>query len=278
MTANVPFNPLGTTVAGGAFVTDSYGLVQGQVYPEPAKVYQKASGYLSSSETLPMWAGVGIYVDIPLGGVTNPRSALGGAVGRATSVALINGFSVWSYAQIITPQSPVPLAPSYGQVEFYKLGSGQRIAVKATPGIAALKGSPINSKVSWDYNNQQLVPYSNTTVSSGTYTSGTGAVSLTTAAAHGLEPGDTFELSAVTGTDSYAELDGEQTATAGTTGETLNFTGPTGLTLTITGGTVSNAALNVLVLDILTTNCMVVDWDGTNATWNYDGMAAIIQI
>jgi hypothetical protein len=77
-----------------------------------------------------------------------------------------------------------------------------------------------------------------TTISSGTYNSGTGAVSLTTAGAHGLTPGSPFALSAITGTGSFIDLEGEWTATTGTTGTTLNFTAPTGLALTVIGGNV----------------------------------------
>ena len=74
-------------------------------------------------------------------------------------------------------------------------------------------------------------------------------------------PGDTFELSSVTGTGSYANLDGEWTATAGTTGTTLNFTAATGLTLTITGGTVNGIVQGVVYITDETTNELVaVSW------------------
>lgn len=81
-----------------------------------------------------------------------------------------------------------------------------------------------------------------TTISSGTYTTGTGAVTLTTAASHGLGVGDTFTLSSVAGTGSFAALDGTFTAVTGTTGTTLNFTTVTGLTMTITGGNVTTTS------------------------------------
>ncbi len=77
-----------------------------------------------------------------------------------------------------------------------------------------------------------------TTISSGTYTTGTGAVSLTTAAAHGLLPGDTFEINTAAGTGSFAAINGTFLATTGTTGSTLNFTIAANLTMTITGGNV----------------------------------------
>ena len=77
-----------------------------------------------------------------------------------------------------------------------------------------------------------------TTISSGTYTTGTGAVTLTTAAAHGLQIGDTFSINTAAGTGSFAAINGTFTATSGTTGSTLNFTIAASLTMTITGGNV----------------------------------------
>lgn len=81
-----------------------------------------------------------------------------------------------------------------------------------------------------------------TTISSGSYTTGTGAVTLTTAASHGLGVGDSFTLASVTGTGSFSALDTVQIATAGTTGTTLNFTTAPGLTMTITGGNVTTTS------------------------------------
>jgi len=81
-----------------------------------------------------------------------------------------------------------------------------------------------------------------TTISSGTYTTGTGAVSLTTAASHGLLPGDSFTIASAAGTGSFAALNGTFLATSGTTGTTLNFTIVSGLTMTITGGNVTTSS------------------------------------
>jgi uncharacterized membrane protein len=102
-----------------------------------------------------------------------------------------------------------------------------------------------------------------TTISSGTYTSGTGAVSLTTAASHGLSPGDTFTLASVTGTGSYAALDGTFVAGSGTTGTTLDFTTVTGLTMTISGGDVTAAAPRIG--DTMSSHGNWTEADSTNA-------------
>jgi hypothetical protein len=79
-------------------------------------------------------------------------------------------------------------------------------------------------------------------ISSGTYNSSTGAVSLVLASAHNLSPGYFFSLGGLTGTGAFANLDGTFVATAGTAGTTLNFTAATGLAATtITGGTATVA-------------------------------------
>lgn len=286
MVANIPFNPYVTTAGVGLFNTESKGLVQGQVYPAPNAVYNRAGGVLALAETLPMWGGCGIFCDIP-GATGGPAIPLGATVGRATALTgskALAGFSVFegAYASVNTPQSPVPMVGSYGQVQYYRLGSGARIAVKCSPNLVNLQGDPIGSSVSWDFENQQLEPYVSTTISSGTYTDGTGAVSLTTAAPHGLLPGDTFNLDTLTGTGAFAALNGDHTATAGTTGSTIHFTAASGLgATTITGGNVaSGGLLPVTVLEVQAGNCMTVDYDTNTgfATWDFDGNCAIILI
>jgi hypothetical protein len=112
-------------------------------------------------------------------------------------------------------------------------------------------------------------------------TNGTGIIAITSAAPHGLLPGDTFELSALTGTGTFAAQNGEHTAAAGTTGSTLNYLVATGLTLTITGGTIATGGLlPVKVLDVQQTNCETVTYNSTTgfATWNFNGCCAVIQI
>jgi hypothetical protein len=80
-----------------------------------------------------------------------------------------------------------------------------------------------------------------TTITSGTYTSGTGAVSLTLAANIGLATGSPMTVYGATGTGTnIASVNvNNATAGAGTGGTTLNYTIATGLTITtITGGQV----------------------------------------
>jgi hypothetical protein len=83
-------------------------------------------------------------------------------------------------------------------------------------------------------------------VSSGTYNAGTGAVTLTTSAPHGLVPGDLVTISGATGTGTFADIDGTFPLLAGTTGSTLVYDITIGLTLTITGAAFTTGPSYVL--------------------------------
>jgi len=83
------------------------------------------------------------------------------------------------------------------------------------------------------------------TVSSGTYNSGTGAVSLTLGSSASGATNDGLIVN-LTGTGSVSSLNGAHIATSGTGTTTVNFTAGTGLTLTITGGTVADANSTVV--------------------------------
>jgi len=356
MSGNISFNPNITTVAAGTFNISSEGYIQGTALNDPSVRNELAGGVVALTESSPMWGGIAITENVPPVGIAG---TLGGNIKRATAETNITGFTVFDQAHgmINFPQSPVPLAAGGMQVNFYRLGSNARIAVAASPTLVGLDGTPITSQVAWDYVNEQLVPYVATTVSSGTYATaatvssgtytpssgavtlttnaahgllpgdsftlsgmtGTGAfaslngtqvavagttgstlnfvaapnltmtitggalgtvgVTMTTAAPHGLNPGDTVVLSGLTGTGGFATLNGEQTLTAGTTGSTLNFTAPSGQTMTITGGTVSNgAALPVRLLEVAVGNSMTVSYAGGFANWNRQGTCAVILI
>ena len=112
------------------------------------------------------------------------------------------------------------------------------------------------SSVSWS-------PLS-TTISSGSYTTGTGAVTLTTAASHGLGVGDTFTIASAAGTGSFAALNGTFITTAGTTGTTLNFSIVTGLTITISGGNVTTSSAT-RINDTMASHSLWTEAGSTNA-------------
>ncbi len=283
MVATIPFNPNVTTTASGAFDVQSKGLVQGTAYPDPAIIYKRASGTLAQSETIPMWGGVAIYTDI--GGASgSPSDELGTLIGRATGSSNLVGFSVFdgAYGMINTPSSPVPLAASGMQVQYYRIGSGARVALQADASLVSLQGGLTTQQVAWDFVNQKLIPYTGSlTATSGSYNSTSGLVTLNFATSTGLNPGDTITVSGATGTGSYADIDGTWQAGAGTSGTVVTFTVATGLTMTITAATVTTgAALNVQVLDVISSNCMTVDYSSVDnsASWNFNGACAVVLI
>lgn len=264
----IAVNPYLTTNSPGTFNIQSTGYIQGCTMDSPSVRNQLAGGVLALSDTLPMWGGVAISENVP-GVAGAPQPQLGRIITRATSSALLNGsnrglqgqlsgFSVFdqNYSAIAGVGSQVPLIGSYGAVNYYRLGSGARIPVKCSPSLVTVEGLITTIPLAWDWVNQQLEPLTSATISSGTYpaaatissgtyTSGNGAVALTTNAAHGLVAGDTFSISGMTGTGSFASLNGTWTATAGTTGSTLNFATTTGLTMTITGGTLNTIGVTL---------------------------------
>jgi hypothetical protein len=294
MTASIAFNPYQTSFSNGLFNTQSVGLRQGTTYPEPGLRYQRRTGILNSTETLPMWGGVGIYEDIP--GVSGgPNANLGVVVGRADSLTgskALAGFSVFdgAYGMVITPQNNVPLAGAGNQVQSFRLGSGMRIAVKCDPTLVSLVGGAIKPQVSWDFVNQLLVPYvaSAFTVNStgAGYVTGTGIVTLkATGALTGVNPGDAVVVSGLTGTGGdLASANGTYTVATKPAADTITYAIAAGLTISsITGGTITPgsgaaSALPVAILEFQIGNSMTVTWDGTNANYDFSGNAAIIQL
>lgn len=296
MSASVSFQPFVQTAGNaGLFNATSKGLRQGTAYADPSTRYRLRAGILAQSETLPMWGGVGIYADIPGSAstpTTVPNTALGTVVGRALSLTDASkplvGFSVSdeAYAMITSPQSPVPLAGSGMQVNYYQLGSLARLAVACDPGLISLMGGPIKPQVSWDFTNQLLVPYLGTlTISSGTYNNTTGVISLVMSAPVTFDAGDSATLASLTGTGAFASLDGTWTVLTAS-GTAVTVQGPIGAgASTITGGNLTiggaaSAALAVTVLDVQASNCETVTYAASTgfATWNYNGAAAVIQL
>jgi hypothetical protein len=109
-----------------------------------------------------------------------------------------------------------------------------------------------------------------------------GVVTLTTASAVNLDPGDSATISGATaGSGSYASINGTYTLGDGTTGSTLVYNIATGLAMTIaTASVTTGASLSVSVLDVQPTGNMTVTYNAANntASWNYNGSAAVIQI
>jgi hypothetical protein len=289
------FNPFVSTQANnGMFTALSDGLRQGTAYPDPSTRFRLRGCILSQNETIPMWGGVGVFMNVPGGAPPNPNYALGPICGRANGLSgseALAGFSVFDqdYSMVTDPQNPVPRAFSGNMVAVYPLGSLARIAVACDPALVDLRGGPLGAQVSWDFVNQLLVPYTGTlTISSGTYNTTTGLVVLTMSAGIGFSAGDDIDVASLTGTGAdLAQLNGNWTAIAPTGGTTITYQAPTGLgAITITGGSLtlgsgSDVALPVKVLDVQAANCEVVEYNYETpgfVTWNYDGSAAVIQI
>src|SRR6185312_8493453 len=151
MSAQISMNPFVTTNAAGSFGVTTTGGIQGTLAQNPTENFRIAGG-IAITELIPTY-----QTGVP----TVPAPALGGVIARATAVANITGWSIFdqNYAMVNTPQSPVPLSGSGGQVNFVRTGSGARLWVACDPALALIENGAINQNVSWDYNNQLLAPY-----------------------------------------------------------------------------------------------------------------------
>jgi hypothetical protein len=287
MTATLTVSPTFTNQAAGTFGVSWDGLVQGTAYPDPETRFALRSGWLSNNETIPMWGGVGLYAEVP--GVSGgPVTAQGAQVGRATSISgtlPLLGFSVFdqAYGMVNSPSSPVPLIGSYGQVMYYLLGSGARIAVQMASSLVSLEGGLINAQVSWDFNYQQLIPYqaafnANVLTNSTWASTNGGQVTFTTTTNHGVAVGSYFTISGCI----PAGYNGDYVAITGTTGSTLVavlLTNPGAIT---TEGTLvaGGGALACKIERVYASGCMTVNQPdvNNNVSWNRNGAAAVILI
>lgn len=297
MVATIPGNPFVTTVAAGSFNVSSVGYTQGMAMPDPASRFYLAGGVLAQTETIPMWGGVGISEAVP--GVTGQQSStLGGNIIRATNVtaaatASLTGFSVFdqAHAMVNNPQSPVPMAPSGGQVNFYRLGSNARIPVACDSSLATLTGAIITQQVSWDYVNQRLIPYSPTyaanTITGAVWAStggGQTTYTVSTDPTSYLTAGDDINVSGVVSTGGTGVgFNGAKTVLSVTsTTIVVSQVAASSPGTYSSGGTVlaGGGALNVQVLDVQVGNSMTVSYDTTTgfATWNRSGSTALILL
>ena len=299
MTANLSFNPFVTTNGAGSFNATSSGFISGTALDDPSIRNRLVGGVLASTETLPMWGGIGITELIP-GAAGGPLNVLGPTLKRATllgaagTAGSLNGFSVFDQAHgmINMPQSPVPQAGTGMTVSYYRLGSGARIALPIDPALVSLDGSIVTSLVSWDYVAQRIVQYepayaantitnavwANTSGGRTTFTVSSDPTAYATA-------GASIDVSGVVNT-------------GGTTTSAFNGTwivvSSTSTTIVVThaaaaspgtyasGGSVAGGggALPVRLLDIDVGNSMVPVYDPVTGfvTWNRSGSAAVVLI
>ncbi len=293
-TAQLGFSPFLTTNAAGFFSTISDGLAQGVAMDDPAIRNELCGGVVASTETVVMWGGIAICENIP----SVASGLLGGVIQRATSISStvpVTGFTVYKqgHAGLTTPQNTAPVYGSGQTINFFRLGSGARIAVACDPGLVALDGTPISSQVSWDFNNQVLQAYDASTATitltsvTASYANGLWTFVVVSPSATAVEAvGDFINLSGVTGTGASL-INGDQQVSAFTNNENFSFqiaggsgafaAGAQSGTIVLNEGT---GALPVDVLLIQPTGCMTVAYNAVTGTasWNQNGACALVKI
>ena len=290
-TNGFPVTTSGMGLFNGA---SSKGYIAGQAQPDPATRWALRGGLVASSETAPMYGGVGVYADVPAQALSVPLPAIGRATALTGGTKNLIGFTVsdQSYNLLIDPQNPVPSAGSGQTIGWYPLGSRARIAVACDPSLIALAGSLLNAQVSWDFAAQMLVPYSaayaGATISNAVWanTSG-GEVTFTVGSdlTGDLDAGDDIDVTGVvnTGGDSTSAFNGNWIVVS-VTSTTIVVKAPSSASIGTyaSGGQVvgGGGALAVTVLDVVPAGNMVPVWNAAlgTLTWNYDGAAALIQL
>ena len=222
MAGGITTYPYATTNAAGQFQVQSDGFIQGMAIADPVARFNLATGVLASTETLPMWGGVGITENIPPASTTAPNGAtltndgsLGGTIARATTISAtgaagaLTGFSVsdQAYAWITTPQNTAPIMTVGGVVPYYRFRSGARLVVACAPSLVNLDGSPISQQVSWDFTAQQLIPFSaaypQTTITNAVWASTSGGritYTVSTDLTADIDVGDYINVSGIIST------------------------------------------------------------------------------
>lgn len=162
--SGITINPGLVTNAPGKFSVTSDGYVQGAALNDPAVRNELVQGLVAVAQTTPLWGGMAITDSLTPATV---GGSIGSVLALATAAANVTGFTVFDQATAMyqSPQSPVPLAPGGdgsskfgGFINFYRLGSGARIAVQCSQAVAAaLLAGASNIALYWDYTNQVLL-------------------------------------------------------------------------------------------------------------------------
>lgn len=286
--------PIATTAGAGLFNgPSSKGYIVGQAQPDPATRYALKGGIIDTGETLPMYGGVGIFADVPSLTLSVPLPNIGRATGMTGSKSLI-GFAVsdQSYNLLVDPANPVPNAGSGQTIGFYTLGSRARVAVAADPSLIDLAGGLLNQQVSWDFTNQELIPYTaahaGATITNAVWNNTNGGEVVFTVGTDltaSIAAGDAIAVTGVinTGGASTSAFNGTWDVAA-ITSTTITVFAPAAASIGTyaSGGAVAagGGALPVTVLDVLPTGNMVPVWNAATSSlaWNYSGAAALIQL
>jgi hypothetical protein len=194
--AGINVNPILTQNFPGTFSTISQGYTQGIIVDDPVNIYRIAGGTLKSDVAVPIYAGMAISEYIP----TND-DVRGSNIGLAASSSVLNitGFTVGnkSHNAIITNSGNVPILSAGASVQYCRFGSGIRLALACDPALASLDGGLVTQQVSWDFTNQQIVPYqlaeAQIAITSITWSSG--VASVVASAATTIVAGSWFTIS-----------------------------------------------------------------------------------
>ncbi len=164
MTASVSLNPGQTTNFAGTFFVTSDGFTQGDALDDVAIRYRLLPGVLALNASVPLWGGLAITstlaggssgISADMGYVLAPASTL-----TAATAGLLTGFTVLNQAtaMVQSAQSRVPYAAAGMGINWYPLGSGARIPLKASSaGIAAWAGGlTLPNTVYWDTVNLEV--------------------------------------------------------------------------------------------------------------------------
>ena len=301
---SIAFNPYVTTNAAGSFGTSSSGGVQGTAYDSPNARYNLSNGVWATTNTLPLYGGVGVSELLSSLLITAPASNLGPVATFATSLTAgasgqLTGWSVFdqNYSGVNSPQSPVPLVGAGSTFNHYRLGSGARLWLAMDPALISLESGPISTQVSWDFSTNQriikgIAAYAAETLSTGnTYTSSTGIISLVFGTApFGASIGSGANgvfvtISGLAGSGA-SQLNGTWAVTGtSSSGTVVTLQAPTGLgSITITDSTGTLVAgggyLPINILDLSPGDGVGVTYTSSTGfyTWNRAAYLALVQI
>lgn len=286
---SVSVNPMAVTNASGLFQLQSGGYVQGFMQPDPATRYALSQGILAAGQAN-MIPGAAIKLAIP---ATNPE--LGGNISYASTAATIQAFSIGNqaYNGIITPTAGVPVQSEKMSVQYVLLGSGARICLGISAGLAATLTASgtesITTQVSWDFQNQQLVPYApayndvtitgavwaSTAGGRTTYTVGTDLTSV-------LNAGDVINVTGVVSTGATTDGYNGTFVVVSLTSSTIVVTAARAASpgTYASGGTVlaGGGAISVTFLAINAGNSQQVVLEDDVYQWNPNGSCALVKI
>src|ERR1700734_1922222 len=108
MSGTISFNPYATQTPSNTFLNPTQGYIQGLALDDPSSRMWLEGGTLDTNETLTMWGGVPVSIEINQLGTGS--EGLGPAVKRATTQGNTLGWSVFNQASsmVITAGNNVP--------------------------------------------------------------------------------------------------------------------------------------------------------------------------